>query len=540
MSRIFQSFGFKLFLALTLVVAFIIIVYSVVSIRHQERALLNRAILEADRFSDVIRRSTHYSMLLNRKQDVYQIISTIGDQPGVKEIRVFNKEGVIVFSTDSSEIGSRVGKEHPACIGCHSAPNAKATLGDPGKSIRILETATAGRVLSLSRPIFNERKCYEADCHAHESRQKVLGVLDVSVSMLPFDREIAIQKREAVIFTIILLIAIVIVVGLFVWRFVHVPIHRLITGTEVIASGNLSYQIPVKSSDEIGRLASAFNRMTKRLEKAYREIQEWSQSLEKKVEEKTEELRKAQEQMLFVQKMASLGKLAATVAHELNNPLAGILNYTKLIRRRLEKNAVDEDTVKDVIESLDIIASETRRCGNIVNNLLYFAKGGREGYETCNPNDIVRASLQLVQPQLEAQKIEWEFDADSNVPPIRCSGDQIKQAMLALFVNAIEAMPDGGRLTVSTSYDPYRRHVSIRIKDTGVGIDPENIPKIFEPFFTTKHETSGTGLGLSVVYGIVKRHGGDIKVYSRPGEGATFVLTFPLYPQVSEELRESF
>jgi two-component system NtrC family sensor kinase len=266
------------------------------------------------------------------------------------------------------------------------------------------------------------------------------------------------------------------------------------------------------------------------LKAARREVTEWSGRLEEKVVEKTEELQRAQRQVLHMEKMASLGKLSATVAHELNNPLSGLLTYSRLVERALARQELPEEARSELGEYLRMMVSESTRCGQIVKNLLLFSR--RDGGAELAPVDVeevIARSLALVRHHLEISGVALRCEPFAGDPVLRADPGQLEQALVALFVNAVEAMSgpgcDEGELTVRAEGDAEA--VRIHVGDTGVGIHPDVLPHIFEPFFSTKHEESGVGLGLAVVYGIVQRHGGSIEVDSEPGRGTTFHLTLP-------------
>jgi two-component system NtrC family sensor kinase len=229
--------------------------------------------------------------------------------------------------------------------------------------------------------------------------------------------------------------------------------------------------------------------------------------------------------------MATLGRLAAIIAHEINNPLAGIRTYAKLLRKRLAKqnNTLGEEDVR----YLALMESEAARCGDIVNDLLKFSRKQPLRLERHDASHLVEESLRLVQHRLDLQNIDVRKQLDADLPELSCNGQQIVQALIAIMINACEAMPQEGVLEVSTSLAPGKAGILFKIKDTGAGMDADTIEHIFEPFFSTKEETYGVGLGLAVVYGIVKRHGGEIDVYSEPRRGTTFTLYFPLKPIVS-------
>jgi len=229
--------------------------------------------------------------------------------------------------------------------------------------------------------------------------------------------------------------------------------------------------------------------------------------------------------------MASLGQLPAIVLHVMRNPLSGVLTYAKLLQRRATRAG------EAVPEELKFIADETARCGDIVKNLLGFARRGTGNFESQELTRLVEGALQVVAHRFTESRVDVRRD----VAPlaIRCDGAQIRQALVALFVNAVEAMPDGGQMTVRARPDPGTRGIVLDVEDTGVGIDPGDQPHIFEPFFTTKLDSKGVGLGLSVVYGIVARHGGHIDVQSQRGVGTTFKLYLPTDPPNEDQTKES-
>jgi two-component system NtrC family sensor kinase len=227
--------------------------------------------------------------------------------------------------------------------------------------------------------------------------------------------------------------------------------------------------------------------------------------------------------------MVSLGTLAATVAHELNNPLEGILTYAKLIRRRLQKPDITPEQKEEIQSELTMIADESSRCGTIVKNLLLFSRRKVGEFKRHDIHAIVEQTLKLIGHHLKMHNIVLKTEIQEGLPSIWCDAEQIEQALLALEINAIEAMPGDGMLRIAVML-ASPAEIALSITDTGVGIRDEDLPHIFEPFFTTKKEGKGTGLGLAVVYGIVERHGGKITVNSAPGGGATFTMILPVRP----------
>lgn len=497
------------------------------TVRLHKQHLEQMTILNADRISDAIKRSTRYSMLKNHRDEVYHIIKTIGGEPGFNKIRIFNEQGKISFSTDEREVNQYVDKTAEACYGCHVADQPLTRLNRPDR-MRIYTDADGTRILGVINPIENEPSCFTAACHAHPADQQVLGVLDVTMSLASVDASMADAQRQMVsMFVVMIFLMALLVIGL-IWAMVHRPIQQLLIGTQRVAAGDLTYKVHVSAQDEIGDVALSFNQMTEQLKQAHEQLTEWAQSLEQRVAEKTDELKRAHEQMIQVERMASLGKLAAIVAHELNNPLAGILTYAKLLLKKLQQNGSGDLKTEQARQYLETIAAESARCGDIVKNLLQFARHTPVNRQPTDINELIRQSLRLVQHNIDLMNVKTRVQLDERRPIVTCDGQQIKQALVALLINACEAMTPGeGILDVISHYEAEAQAIQITIRDNGIGMDATTQQHIFEPFFTTKEQGRGVGLGLAVVYGIIQRHAGQIEVQSAPGQGATFTIRLP-------------
>jgi two-component system NtrC family sensor kinase len=240
-----------------------------------------------------------------------------------------------------------------------------------------------------------------------------------------------------------------------------------------------------------------------------------------------QDLKMTQEQLIRSEKLASLGKLAATIAHEINNPLAAVLTYSRLMMKLARKNRIGPDRSEEISRYLQTMESETARCGEIVKNLLAFSRHSKITIEEHRIESILDKTIVLITHELEMKEIKLIKRYEKNLPKIQCDAKQMQQALLNLVVNASEAMAEGGTLTVESRRSQEAGYLEVNISDTGYGIPNEDLKNIFEPFFTTKEEGKGVGLGLSVVYGIITRHNGFIDVTSELGKGSTFKIRLP-------------
>ena len=535
-TRIFQSLGFRLLGPLFLAVGGVLACYAVISFRSTEDHFLHLVRGDVERTSEMIKRATHDAMLTNRKDDVQAMISRLAETPDIAAIRIYDKTGRIVMSAHAEEIGQRIAADTETCRACHQDDRTtKAAILEPGQ--RAHEELRPDVLRHLSA-IETEPGCVASGCHAHTADQAVLGVLDLEMSTAPMAAALATAKGHFLWATTILTFVILAVVAVFIRRGLQMPISRLCAGTRRIAEGDLDSRVRVSGHDELAELAEAFNHMAEDLAAARREVTQWSQNLEMKVAEKTAELQQAQRQVLHMEKMASLGKLSATVAHEINNPLSGMLIYAGLSRRELQEQPLDPAVREEVMRYLSVIEHECRRCGGIVQNLLLFARRSGASMALVDVNEVVRQSLMLVEHHLRMNslKLKVEFLEDDRC--LMADAGQLQQALVALLVNAVEAMsglPEGqGELSVRLHGNADS--IQIDVGDNGIGIPSEVLPQIFEPFFSTKEAENGVGLGLSVVFGIIQRHGGRIEVDSKAGSGTTFHLTLPRQPNGSQEI----
>ncbi len=524
--RLTHSISAKLIGSLLAVMVVIFALLGYLNIRLHRQHLEAATLASAERVSDVIKSSTTYYMLRNDREGLYHAIRTMAEEPGVIKVRILDQEGRVSYSTYPAEVSHVLDKTAEACYGCHNQAQPLARLNRPDR-FRIYRNGGGHRVLGIITPIENQASCSNADCHAHPASQQVLGVLDTNLSLAKADAQLAVSSTRMFFYTAGAMLLVAILSWLFVWRVVGKPIKALEKGTEHLSQGELGYQIDVRSHDEVGDLAHSFNGMSLQLRAATEEIVTWAKTLEDRVDEKTRELRSAHEHMLHVEKMASLGKMAAVVAHEVNNPLSGILTYAKLLRKWVGSGQAEHEKREEAMECLDLIATESRRCGELIKNLLSLSRTSPMNVQSTDLHAVIDRSLLLVRHQLELGGIELQLKVAENLPRVPCDPAQIEQVLIALVMNAIDAMPRGGNLWLDARLSDDETEIEIRVRDDGAGIAPDFLPHLFEPFLTTKETGHGVGLGLAISRGIVERHGGRIEVKSELGRGTTFIITLP-------------
>ena len=508
-----RSLSAKLIIGLVASLAAVLLLLGWANVRVLRENLETTAVIAEQRMAGVIFQSTRTIMLKNDRQQLLETILSIAAQPEVRKIRIFSKNGQVQVSTLAGEAGTMVYKRADACFACHSSttPLEKPPNRD---TWRIYQAGTE-RVIGLVRPIENEAACSTAACHAHPPSQRILGVLDVVLSLEGVDQALAAHERRMGAQVAVSALLMMVIAGGLVWFLVRRPIKRLTAGVRVLASPNLSFRFRFRRRDEIGELAAAFDGMAGELETANR-------TLEERIARKTRDLEAAQEKLIHSEKLASLGQLAAAVAHEINNPLAGIFTYARLLEKKLAPQ-------KPVLDWLQTIQHESRRCGDIVSNLLVFARKHHTEMAPAEVKTIVERTVAVVRHKLQMQAIELECEV-ADLPKVYCDASQVQQVLVAIVVNAVDALSTrpgpGGRLRIRAALSGEDGPLDIAVTNNGPPISKDVLPHIFEPFFSTKQAASGVGLGLAVAYGIIKRHGGDIQVET--GEETTFHVILPV------------
>ena len=506
-------------LSITVIVIIVAAVSGLVNVKTEESQLLNTMVLGADQLSKGITSATWHAMLDDHREAAYQVMQTIALKQGIDRIRMFNRAGQMMFSTNAEDQVA----QPPANV-------------DQSGSVRIQRGRDGTRRLEMLTPIYNEPACSQAACHAHPSGVKVLGVLDLKLNLETIDREVSGMKFRVLLVTGVEITLISLFIIYFTRRFLVRPIAKLIEGSKAISEMDLDKPIDVMdSSEELDELARSYEVMRDRLRTALGEINQFTQNLEIKVEERTRQLQAAQKKLLHNDRLASLGQLSASVAHEINNPISGVLNLSMLLQRMLKDDGVPPERLAEFRKYLGQVTTETARVGRLVSDLLAFSRRSKPQRAPADLNRIAKTTLSLVQHKMKLSNVEVSSSLAESLPAAQCDASQIQQVVLNLLLNAAEATQSKSERCVAVETAARDGSVVLMVSDNGEGIPPENLAKIFDPFFTTKSEGKGVGLGLAVSYGIIQAHGGDIEVKSQVGVGTTFTVTLPVERAPSPE-----
>ncbi len=523
----------QLILSLTVVVSLVVVANGVIAVRSADTQLQATMLQSVEQLSGAIASSTWHAMLADNRESAYQVMQTIAAKQGIRSVRIFNKEGRVMFSTPRSEV-KVVDKKAEACFLCHASEQPLVRVDTPTRA-RVVKRTDGGRTLAMVTPIYNEPACSNAACHAHPESQNVLGVLDVGLDMKLVDQQVRRIEIRTALFTSLAVLLVGLCAAAFTRRFVTTPLTRLSEATRQVAEMKLDRPIALTSSEELEALASSFNEMRRRLAVAMAELNELTRGLEEKVDERTEQLKVAQQKLMQADRLASLGQLSASVAHEINNPLSGVLNLSMLMQRILKDDGIPKGREAEFRRYLEQVVAETARTGRIVSDLLAFSRRGTPVRSETDLNAIVGRTLSLVSHKLKLMNVEVECALDAALPRVEADSSQLQQVVMNLVLNAGEATRkrETGHVRVSTRATALKKEVVLEVRDDGEGMPPELKERIFEPFFTTKDEGKGVGLGLAVVYGIVRAHDGDIEVESAPGEGTLFRVTLPVHGEAA-------
>ena len=535
--RRYVKFGRSIYgrvvLIITILSVFLFVSFGVI-FRSVYEQYLNTVILQSgNNVGSLVEGALYHSMLENDKGALQSTLDVIHTMPGIEDVSMYDNHDSLVYTSFPSDSS---GNYNTNCKGCHA--NIGTMFPRIEKSYKIITAESmckmnkginGQRHLLIRSPILNSKSCYESNCHAHDVKEKVLGSLVIKVPLKDFDAAVKKSSMEfylLAIFTTILLASFLI---LFTRREIKNPLNELIKASIAVANGDKKTRVNENPNqlDDMRMVSGAFNNMLDNLQTATTELENWSQQLEYKVQKKSEELGAAQNELMHIERLASLGKLSSSVAHEINNPLSGILVYTKLVHKLLSNPEVTSDKKELMLKHLKLIESETKRCGDIVKGLLDFSKKDQEDFEPKNLHEILDDTYDLMSHSIKIANIRFIRDFKAKSDLIYCSPNQVKQACMAILVNSSEAVTENGEIIVRTS-NPDEDSIVLEIIDNGIGIAAEDIPHIFEPFFSTKQEVHGIGLGLAISHGIIQSHKGKIQVKSEPGQGTTISITLPL------------
>ena len=446
--------------------------------------------------------------------------------------RLLNKDPEIVTDIqkllqDSASIflgDVRIASNTTVNRGVNKGQNATGTLLDPERD-RVLSRGELLQFRSDSQlGLYEPLRNYENQVVGAIWIGRPLSfIASIDKAQTEIETGAARRTNFYIVLSAVISLLVAIAIASFFSKRVAARIDQLRKGAEVIEKGRLDYRLRIDSGDEIELLSKQFNSMASKLEESY-------QTLEKKVEERTSELKKSQETMVQQEKMVGIGQLAAGIAHELNTPLGTIIGYAQMLREDLTQKPGPAN--RDDIDEIDEIIGQAGRCRDLVKNLLNFSRRSTTEKAKADINDIIGRILSLVDHDFEMKGVRVHADLDSDLPQASVNDNEIAQVILNLANNAADSMPAGGDLYVSTCYNDISDEIEIAVRDTGHGIKESDRNRVFEPFFTTKEVGKGTGLGLSISYKIVQNHSGSIDFDSVMGQGTTFRVRLPANAEV--------
>lgn len=487
--RIVSSLKSKIIIAVSAILAVTIGLGTWINIGYQrgqmEDALEDNVLI----ISNTIERSLSNAMLDGKSQEVQHILEAVGGYHNIQEVKIFSPNGVVLKSSKRWMIGRTV-----------DPITQKWFLADKFK--KPIKRRSEG-IFSVLFPIENDERCF----HCHGSKVKMNGILAVDVSMAQTQEKVGELTRTMFLWSFGVTAMLAISLSLFLTHLVTNPIKSLITTMERAERG-VEARVEVKSHDDIGRLGEAFNSLLTKLERARRRVERYHY-----------------EQMKRADRLASIGEMAAGIAHEIKNPLAGIAGVIQVLKK--EQPVGDQKRVV-----LEEVLSQVERMDKAVRNLLSFARPPEPKMTMVDINEMIGKLLDFLAPQFAKNSIRSERRLATGLPWLTLDPDLMQQAFINIALNAIQAMPDGGNFVVETRSikqgEGKPGSIEVVFLDSGKGISQEDLSRIFNPFFTTRQQ--GTGLGLSITQRIIEQHGGDINVMSSPETGSSFTITFP-YPQ---------
>lgn len=521
-------------ITITLLSIFLFVSFGLIFRIINERYLNTIIQQNGNNISSIVEGALYHSMLKNDKEALQSTLEVINTLPGIEDVSMYDSDFNLAYSPALIEEQKH---NNPNCKECHA--NITSMFPGDKKSFTIVNMESNCemsqkdynfRLLLIRTPIQNEKSCYTSSCHVHNQAETVLGSFIIRIPLEDLDSAIHRSSSSFLFLAALTTFFLVISLIFFTRKNILSPLTAIIKASEAVTKGDRSTRLKMKTNylTDIKMVSQAFNEMLDSLQSATTELQNWSQQLEYKVQKKSEELTEIQNELIHVERIASLGKLSSSVAHEINNPLSGILTYTKLIQKQLNKITLGEELKKPMLKYLKVIEDETKRCGEIVKGLLDFSRKDQQDFKPTNMHKLLREVYTLMDHRMKISSITFITDFTAEKDLINCSDNQIKQACIAILLNASEAVFENGEIIMRTT-NPDPDHIKLDISDNGVGIDPDDLPHIFEPFFSAKLKASGIGLGLAIVYGIIQSHKGRIDVASGLGKGTTISFVLPLF-----------
>lgn len=470
-----RSLTAKVLVAVGVTVAVVIAIYTYFVIRVQSAWWHERTQSQNLISASMIHEYLNGVMLSHRHEEVQQFIIKMQKSEQIWSARIIRPNGNVVFSTETQEV-ERATMKFPS------------TLFTEGQVLQGEREENGQRIAVAMRPVANSQSCRQC----HPASEPFIGAIITERSMSPAEASIAGNRNLLIGYGVIIFVLVGVVLWLLIVRLVSQPVSELLKQMRRVERGDFGAHAEAQRPDEIGELARDFNAMVRSLDTAKRELHE-----------------SHERQMQQASKLATIGELAAGIAHEIRNPLAGIGAAVEVLGDNRDGEIVGE------------IRRQITRLNNTLRELLDFARQREPEVEPCNVGELIRPMLALVRPDAQKHHVKIVEELPADLPAIQADAGQAQQALLNVFLNAIQAMPDGGTLTVNACVNG---NVAIHVRDTGPGIPKENLAKIFSPFFTTKHR--GTGLGLAITRNIMEKHHGRISVSSEVGRGTTFTLEF--------------
>lgn len=497
----FKSLTTRVIFILISLLIFAVGTLAVFNLKREQAQLVNSARESTELLLLTIERSIYNSMSIGNTEDVQIILQMVGQNHKLASVRIFHPQGIVLKSSDPREVGKPV-EDQTYNLFINDRKEGMFTL------------AGQGEVLGMLKPIYNEESCHL--CHGHRSR--IIGVLNVNYSLRDTQKRLISATKLLAFSTIAIIAFLALAISLVMLKFVKKPLGRIVENMSRVEHGDLSVRMQAEGQDEVGKLIASFDSMVDKLDIAKQELEEFHF-----------------QQMERADRLASVGEMSAGIAHEIKNPLTAISSAITVIMEDFDSSDPRRQIVEEVLEQLN-------RLDKTVNDLLYFGKPADPEPMCADINALLKKTLSFSLQHRGGKNIERRLDLDEGLPLVYIDTKQMQQVFLNLILNAVQAMQDGGVLSIKTALVERdgKEWVQISVADTGSGIPPQILGKIFTPFFTTKAQ--GTGLGLAICHKLVTQHSGSLVVTSEDGKGTVFTIELPAsdaYAAAGEQPQES-